>query len=75
MATATTYAIAHSGSYDFYRTGIKTLLGAKRLAKQGIAQSHDGLIEVLAEHHDETCTPYRETVAILHGYSDKWINV
>jgi len=69
-----TYAIAHTGSNNFYATGIKTMLGAKRLAKQGIQQSFNGRLEVYVElhHTGELQDIQREMVSVLHGYNKKW---
>ena len=75
MANQTTFAISHSGDINLHRTGIKTLLGAKRIAKQDIAQSFNGRITVHAELHHDNGEIERYAVAVLYGYDDKWTQV
>lgn len=70
-----TFAIGHSGSNHFERTGIKTLLGAKRIAKQLIQQSFGGHISIHAENHDVEYGPERFVVSMLYGHDDKWTDL
>ena len=75
MTTKITYAISHSGDINFHRTGIKTLLGAKRIASQDIAQSFNGHISVHAEYYHDNREIERYEVAVLYGYDKKWTSV
>lgn len=75
MTNKTTYAISHSGDFYLYRTGIKTLLGAKRIAKQEINQSLNGRITVHLEIHHDNGDVERYDAAVLYGYDKNWTNL
>jgi len=61
------YKIGHSGILEFYRTGIKTVLGAKRIARKGIQQSAGGRIEIFNENG--------ELISVLFGHDKKWTDI
>ena len=78
MTSTITYAIGHTGSDYYHRRGIPTLLGAKRIARQDIAQSVNGEITIYCEDHGwttDTGQPYTDEVAKLYGYDDRWAGV